>query len=187
VGQFRIPQPIKERFMMTTVDTATLETPCGPFTILVAGDTVLASGWTAEAAELAALIAPPLRPDTWRSRSDLGPVTAAVRAYFAGDPNAATSVPVRQQGGPFVEKAWQKLRQVRPGTPVTYTELAALAGRPSAVRAAASACARNPAALFVPCHRVIRRGGELGGFRWGMATKRWLLDHEATAAARLVG
>ena len=63
--------------------------------------------------------------------------------------------------------------------PVTYTEFAALAGRPAAVRAAAQACARNAAALFVPCHRVLRTDGSLGGFRWGLPVKRWLLDHES--------
>jgi methylated-DNA-[protein]-cysteine S-methyltransferase len=61
---------------------------------------------------------------------------------------------------------------------VTYTGLAARAGRPAAVRAAAQACARNPAALFVPCHRVIRSDGTMGGFRWGVPVKRWLLEHE---------
>jgi methylated-DNA-[protein]-cysteine S-methyltransferase len=172
--------------MMTMVDSATLETPCGPFSILATGDAVLASGWTSDVAELAALIALPLRPATWRSRPDLGPVTAAVRAYFAGDPNAATSVPVSLRSGPFIEVAWRELRRVRPGAPVTYAELAARSGRPHAVRAAASACSRNPAALFVPCHRVVRRGGELGAFRWGLAVKRWLLDYESEAA-RLAG
>jgi methylated-DNA-[protein]-cysteine S-methyltransferase len=62
---------------------------------------------------------------------------------------------------------------------VTYTEFAARAGRPAAVRAAAQACARNAAALFVPCHRVLRLDGSLGGFRWGLPVKRWLIDHES--------
>jgi methylated-DNA-[protein]-cysteine S-methyltransferase len=66
------------------------------------------------------------------------------------------------------------------GAPVTYAELAAKAGRPAAVRAAAGACGSNAAALFVPCHRVLRTGGALGGFRWGLDVKRWLLDHEAS-------
>jgi methylated-DNA-[protein]-cysteine S-methyltransferase len=65
---------------------------------------------------------------------------------------------------------------------VSYTELAAKAGRPEAVRAAASACARNAAALFVPCHRVLRSDGSLGGFRWGTTVKRWLLEHEASGS-----
>jgi methylated-DNA-[protein]-cysteine S-methyltransferase len=62
---------------------------------------------------------------------------------------------------------------------VTYTGFAALAGRPLAVRAAAAACARNAAAPFVPCHRVLRTDGTLGGYRWGLPVKRRLLDHEA--------
>ena len=73
------------------------------------------------------------------------------------------------------------LRTVPAGEPVTYTEFAELAGRPAAVRAAAMACARNAAALFVPCHRVLRLDGSLGGFRWGLDVKRWLLAHEAAA------
>ena len=79
-------------------------------------------------------------------------------------------------------EAWEVLRTVPAGAPVTYAEFAAKAGRPDAVRAAAGACARNAAALFVPCHRVIRTGGGLGGFRYGLEVKRWLLDHETAGA-----
>ncbi|WP_309124389.1 methylated-DNA--[protein]-cysteine S-methyltransferase, partial [Arthrobacter sp.] len=73
------------------------------------------------------------------------------------------------------------LRTVAPGKPVTYSEYARLSGRPSAIRAAAGACAFNAAALFVPCHRVIRTDGSLGGFRWGVAVKTSLLAREAAA------
>jgi methylated-DNA-[protein]-cysteine S-methyltransferase len=62
---------------------------------------------------------------------------------------------------------------------VTYSQLAELSGRPDAIRAAAAACARNAAALFVPCHRVRRVDGSLGGYRWGLTVKRWLLDYES--------
>ncbi|MQA25216.1 MAG: methylated-DNA--[protein]-cysteine S-methyltransferase, partial [Micromonosporaceae bacterium] len=92
-------------------------------------------------------------------------------------------IPVRQLGGKFLTAAWEVLRRVPPDAPVTYTEYAALAGRPAAVRAAAQACARNAAALYVPCHRVVRIGGALGGFRWGLPVKRWLLDHESAPAS----
>jgi methylated-DNA-[protein]-cysteine S-methyltransferase len=86
---------------------------------------------------------------------------------------------VRQQtGGAFLAHAWDVLRDVPAGAPVTYTEYAAKAGRPAAIRAAAQACARNAAALFVPCHRVLRTDGTLGGYRWGLPIKQWLLDHE---------
>jgi methylated-DNA-[protein]-cysteine S-methyltransferase len=88
-------------------------------------------------------------------------------------------VPVLQMSGPFRTHAWDVLRLVRPGSPVTYTEYAVLAGNPKAVRAAASACAFNAAALFVPCHRVIRTDGSLGGFRWGLPIKESLLAREA--------
>jgi methylated-DNA-[protein]-cysteine S-methyltransferase len=157
---------------------ATVNTPAGPFTVLTDGEHVLASGWTSDVASLLPLVHPTLRPDTPRAAGDLGAVTKAVTSYLDGDLDAPAAVPVRQRGGEFLAHAWEVLRTVPPGAPVTYTGYAALAGRPAAVRAAAQACARNAAALYVPCHRVIRVGGLLGGFRWGLPVKRWLLDHE---------
>ncbi|GAA1806519.1 methylated-DNA--[protein]-cysteine S-methyltransferase [Planosporangium flavigriseum] len=159
--------------------SSTMDTPAGPFTILLADDeTVLASGWTTDIGLLASLVHPALKPESEpQPRADLGPVTKAVLSYLDGDLSAVDEVPVRQRSGAFLEQAWRTLREVR--HPVTYTEFAALSGRPAAVRAAAQACARNPAALFVPCHRVLRTDGSLGGFRWGLPVKRWLLDHES--------
>ncbi|HEX6077057.1 MAG TPA: methylated-DNA--[protein]-cysteine S-methyltransferase [Micromonosporaceae bacterium] len=158
---------------------ATVATPAGPFTVLTDEDHVLASGWTSHVDDLLPLVHPSLRPDTPRATADLGTVTKAVAAYLDGDLDAPAAIPVRQRGGEFLSHAWQVLRGVPPGEPVSYTGYAALAGRPAAVRAAAQACARNAAALYVPCHRVIRVGGALGGFRWGLPVKRWLLDHES--------
>jgi methylated-DNA-[protein]-cysteine S-methyltransferase len=161
-------------------DTATVDTPIGPCTVIVdAEGAVLAAGWTARVDELLSLITPVLRPASVHRRVDLGTVTAAVIAYHQGDLAAIVDVPVRQRGGAFLEHTWQVLRAVPAGAPVSYTELAAKAGRPRAVRAAAAACARNPTALFVPCHRVLRSNGSLGGFRWGLPVKRWLLAHES--------
>jgi methylated-DNA-[protein]-cysteine S-methyltransferase len=166
------------------MNTATLDTPAGPFTAVTDDDgAVLASGWTADAEDLVTLIHPDLRGDgALHQRDDLGPVTAAARAYHEGDLDAIAGIPVRQRSGEFLMHAWDVLRTVEPGAPVSYTRYADLAGRPAAVRAAASACARNAAALFVPCHRVVRTDGGLGGFRWGTPVKQWLLDHEARAA-----
>jgi methylated-DNA-[protein]-cysteine S-methyltransferase len=161
---------------------AFVNTPVGPFTVLTDDDDVLASGWTSEVDDLLPLVHPTLRPDSPRATVDLGEATKAVTAYLDGDLAAPTAVPVRQRGGEFLAHAWDVLRTVPPGEPVTYTGYAALAGRPAAVRAAAQACARNAAALYVPCHRVIRVGGALGGFRWGLPVKRWLLDHESQRA-----
>jgi methylated-DNA-[protein]-cysteine S-methyltransferase len=129
-------------------------------------------------AELTSLIAPAIAPAELKERQDLGEVSAAIRRYHAGEFDAVDGIAVRQQSGAFRERAWEVLRTVKPGAPVTYADYATLAGSPTAVRAAASACARNAAALFVPCHRVVRTGGALGGFRWGVDTKRWLLTHE---------
>lgn len=168
----------------TTIDMATVVTAAGPFLMLTDPDgAVLASGFTGDLAALLPRIPPALRAGREvRARTDLGPVSQAVTAYFGGELTAVDAVAVRQQtDGAFQAAAWTALRTVAPGHPVSYTELAALAGRPAAVRAAAQACARNTVALFVPCHRVLRADGSLGGFRWGVPVKRFLLDHEQSA------
>ncbi len=166
---------------------ATMDTPPGPFTVVVgpgpAGrEVVLASGWTDDVGDLLPVVHRSLRP-TWVEQADSLPVLETVEAFCAGDVTAIDAVPVRQRSGPFLEDAWEVLRTVPAGEPDTYAAFAARCGRPSAVRAAANACARNAAALFVPCHRVLGSDGGLGGFRWGTPVKRWLLDHEAAAVA----
>lgn len=163
----------------TRLDTSTMATPAGPLTIVAGPDgAVRAAGFTARPDALLPLIHPTLRGPV-RPRTELGSITEAVRRYLAGDLAAIDEVPVEQHtGGPFLAHAWDVLRQVKPGQPVTYTDYAGLAGRLRAVRAAAAACARNAAALFVPCHRVLRTDGGLGGYRWGLPVKRWLLAHE---------
>ncbi|MFC4146133.1 methylated-DNA--[protein]-cysteine S-methyltransferase [Micromonospora mangrovi] len=165
---------------MTTLDSTIVDTPTGPLSILAGPDgAVRAAGFTADPASLLPLTHPGLRGDL-RHRADLGPVTVAVRSYLDGDLDAIDTVAVEQRsGGAFLPHAWRVLREVEAGRPVTYTGFAALAGRPAAVRAAAAACARNAAALFVPCHRVLRTDGTLGGYRWGLDVKTWLLRHES--------
>lgn len=164
------------------IDSTTIHTPAGPLSILVGpSGAVRAAGFTPDPQALLPLVHPRLR-EQLRHRSDLGPVTAAVASYLDGDLTAIDKVPVEQHtDGGYLAHAWQVLRDVKPGEPVTYLGFARLTGRPRAVRAAASACARNAAALFVPCHRVLRTDGGLGGYRWGLPVKQWLLDHEAAA------
>ncbi|AUZ34251.1 cysteine methyltransferase [Arthrobacter sp. PGP41] len=156
-----------------------MSTPDGPFTILARDGVVLSSGWTGNPGDLTGQVHPSLRPASIEVVASLGEISAAVEAFYSGDPAPAMQVPVRQKSGPFRAHAWDVLRLVQPGSPVTYTEYAGLAGNPKAVRAAASACAFNAAALFVPCHRVIRTDGSLGGFRWGLPIKQSLLAREA--------
>jgi methylated-DNA-[protein]-cysteine S-methyltransferase len=164
---------------MSMNDSTVVDTPAGPLSIVAGPDgAVRAAGFTGEPEHLLPLVHPTLRAPL-RHRADLGPITAAVAAYFDGELTAIDAVPVQQHtGGVFMAHAWQVLREVKPGDPVTYTAYAGLAGRPAAVRAAAAACARNAAALFVPCHRVLRTDGTLGGYRWGLDVKKWLLGHE---------
>ena len=153
----------------------TVDTPAGPFTVIADGATVLAAGFTTDFDKLTALIHPSLRSP---GRADPAPIRAAVEAYFGGDVKAIDAVGVRQRSGPFLQHAWEVLRGVH--EPITYTEYADRAGNPAAIRAAASACARNAVALFVPCHRVLRLDGSLGGYRWGLPVKRLLLAHEGS-------
>jgi methylated-DNA-[protein]-cysteine S-methyltransferase len=161
----------------------TIDTPPGRFAIVASDDEVLASGWTDDPETLLRLIGAPLRPSSLSARRELGSITRAVRDYVAGDVTAIDAVPVAQAASPFLERAWAELRRIPAGAPETYAQLAARSGSPGAVRAAGSACARNPTALFVPCHRGVRTGGGLGGFGYGLDVKRWLLEHESAAAA----
>jgi methylated-DNA-[protein]-cysteine S-methyltransferase len=156
----------------------TLTTPDGPFTLLADTDgSVLASGWTADREAILARLHPRTRPSAVvDGETD---AAAAVHAYYAGDAGAIDAVRVRQWGTPLQQSGWAALRRIHPGTPLTYTEFAVALGSPGAVRAAASICARNAPALFVPCHRVLRSDGTLGGFAWGLDVKRSLLAREA--------
>lgn len=166
-----------------TLNWAATDTPDGRFTaVFDESATVYASGWTDDPAYLLALIAPSLRADRLIA-ADGGEVIRAVDAYYAGDLDAPSRIDVRQTSGPFLTAAWAALRDVPAGPPVSYTQLAEMAGNPAAIRGAASCCARNAAALFVPCHRVVRTDGTLGGFRYGIDVKRSLLEREAAEPA----
>jgi methylated-DNA-[protein]-cysteine S-methyltransferase len=172
-----------QEFEVTTAYSATVDTQIGPFTAVVNDqEVVLASGWTADLGDLLPQVQPSLRPTEVGQRAELGHITKAVRDYHTGELLVIDDIEVLQRSGEFREHAWRVLRTVPAGKPVSYREYAELAGRPAAVRAAAGACAYNAATLFVPCHRVLRTDGTLGGFRWGAEIKRWLLDHEEAAA-----
>lgn len=81
-------------------------------------------------------------------------------------------------GTPFQEAVWRELRKLKPGERISYGGLARRLGREGAARAVAGACARNPVAIAIPCHRVVEQGGGLGGYAWGVAQKRRLLELE---------
>lgn len=89
-------------------------------------------------------------------------------------------IPLDIEGTLFQSQVWRVLQGIPRGSTMSYAEVAAAIGRPSAHRAVANACGANPVALLIPCHRVTRRGGGLGGYRWGVARKRSLLAMESS-------
>jgi AraC family transcriptional regulator of adaptative response/methylated-DNA-[protein]-cysteine methyltransferase len=101
----------------------------------------------------------------------------AILSYLEGrEPHLDLPLDIRATA--FQRRVWQELRRIPFGATRTYTEVAKSIGQPEARRAVARACATNPVALIVPCHRVIRENGDLGGYRWGIERKRALLQRE---------
>ncbi|CAJ0722443.1 MAG: bifunctional DNA-binding transcriptional regulator/O6-methylguanine-DNA methyltransferase Ada [Ralstonia sp.] len=102
---------------------------------------------------------------------------------FVEAPSIGLDLPLDVRGTAFQERVWQALREVPPGSTISYTEIATRIGAPQAVRAVAQACAANHIAVAIPCHRVIRRDGNASGYRWGVERKLALLEREAQSAA----
>ncbi|MBL8115560.1 MAG: methylated-DNA--[protein]-cysteine S-methyltransferase [Acidobacteria bacterium] len=149
---------------MTKTLTHTLASPIGPVT-LVEKDGALVE----------------LRFGATRSVDGPGPETDVVRAFnrfSAGDLGALDAIPVAPEGTPFQKRVWEELRRIPPGTTISYAELAARIGRPTATRAVAAANGANPVAIVVPCHRVIAKDGTLHGYGGGLPAKKKLLEHE---------
>jgi len=88
-------------------------------------------------------------------------------------------VPLLVKGTPFQTQVWRALLRIPAGATTTYGQLAAALGQPHAARAVGTACKVNPIAFLIPCHRVIRETGALGGYRWGLVRKRAMLAWEA--------
>jgi AraC family transcriptional regulator, regulatory protein of adaptative response / methylated-DNA-[protein]-cysteine methyltransferase len=97
---------------------------------------------------------------------------------FVEAPRQGLDLPLDIQGTVFQRRVWQALREIPPGSTASYAQIAAKLGQPKATRAVAGACAANPLALAIPCHRIVRSNGALSGYRWGVARKRALLARE---------
>lgn len=108
---------------------------------------------------------------------ELGQRIAAVLGYLEGT-SPHLSLPVDVQATAFQERVWKALQEIPSGETRTYGEIAAALGQPQAARAVAQACATNPVALVIPCHRVVRGDGESGGYRWGAERKSRILAGE---------
>lgn len=114
----------------------------------------------------------------WQQSDHLTSYLQQVCAALEGK-NPFPKLPLNLAGTAFQQQVWQMLQQIPYGETLSYSQLAEKLGMPSAVRAVASACGANQVALIIPCHRVVRKNGDLSGYRWGIARKRQLLVLEA--------
>ncbi len=156
---------------------ATLKTPIGNLYLLAHDELLLASGYSS----FAKLQAQLENIDQERNISNVKriPIVSELLSdYFDGDLKALDGISVRQPGERFSQSAWKAMRKITPGKTISYAELAKKSGSPDAIRAAGSACARNLIALVVPCHRIVKSGGALGNYAYGLNAKEWLLRHE---------
>jgi AraC family transcriptional regulator, regulatory protein of adaptative response / methylated-DNA-[protein]-cysteine methyltransferase len=111
---------------------------------------------------------------------ELDALVAKVTSFLAA-PAAGLDVPLDVQGTEFQLRVWRALTGIPAGTTQTYGTVARRIGAPHAAKEVGEACAANPLAVAIPCHRVVRKDGALSGYRWGAARKRALLEREATA------
>jgi AraC family transcriptional regulator of adaptative response/methylated-DNA-[protein]-cysteine methyltransferase len=115
-----------------------------------------------------------LRPGDRRFNSVIAKVIG-----FVESPKRGLDLPLDIRGTAFQERVWRELRKIPAGQTRSYAEIAQRIGAPTAYRAVARACAQNPIAVIIPCHRVVRTDGDLSGYRWGIERKRALLQRES--------
>ncbi len=156
---------VNEAAAVRRLHYACLQSPVGPFWVFWAAGVVCMAGFTEDPARVHA---GRQRPMAWIRE----PCVPAALVDSQGRVRVAVT------GTPFQERVWRALARVAPGNTCSYQALARAAGSPRAARAVGNAVAANPIALFLPCHRVVRSDGSLGGYHWGGAVKAGLLRWE---------
>ncbi len=156
--------------MTTAPHRAVYATPLGPMTATGDAQAVHSLWFTPAAA-----------PDTARPCPPLAQLETELAAYFAGE-LTEFATPLAPQGTEFQRRVWDELVRIPFGETRSYAAIARSLGDPAATRAVGTANGANPLAIVVPCHRVVRTGGALGGYAGGLDAKRWLLDHERRCA-----
>jgi AraC family transcriptional regulator of adaptative response/methylated-DNA-[protein]-cysteine methyltransferase len=121
--------------------------------------------------------------DVTRDDEALSEWVGEIRSHLNGE-RPHLDLPLDVQATAFQWSVWEKLREIPYGSTQSYSDVARAMGRPTATRAVARACATNPVALVIPCHRVVREDKSLGGYRWGIERKKALLKRESAAAKR---
>jgi methylated-DNA-[protein]-cysteine S-methyltransferase len=154
------------------------KTPIGTLNLIAREDVLLAANLSTISAAKASLDEDD-RIRGFREVKTIPVLSDLLNDYFDGDLSALNAIKVRQPGAPFSQAAWKAMRRVKAGKTMSYADLADRAGSPAAVRAAGSACAKNAIVLVVPCHRIVKTGGALGNYAYGLNKKEWLLRFEA--------
>jgi methylated-DNA-[protein]-cysteine S-methyltransferase len=163
-----------------SVRTTTIDSPAGTVRIAVAvdehGERVVACAFDDHFERVVARVRGRFADADWVEAETAA--ADAVRRYLGGDLAAIEELTVDASGTSFQERVWTALRAIPVGETCSYAQLAAAVGSPGAVRAVGTANGANPVWLVVPCHRVVRSDGTVGGYGGGPERKQWLLDHE---------
>ena len=159
------------------LQASTLKTPVGTLYLISHEQVLLAAGFKS----LNDLITRLSEEDSAlevKNVKQIAKISDLISDYFDGDINAINSIEVRQPGAKFSQNVWKSLRKIPAGKTWSYAELAKRSGSPDAVRTAGTACGNNLIAPIIPCHRVVKSGGALGNYGYGVKIKEWLLRHE---------
>jgi len=157
--------------------TTTHKTPVGPLSLIASDQILLAAGFDGLEPLMVRLDMDDASQG-FKSVRTIPVISDLVQDYFDGDFTAINGIKVRQPGAEFSQSVWKVMRKIPAGKTMSYAELAQRAGSPAAVRAAGSSCGRNLIAPIVPCHRIVKTGGDLGNYGYGLELKQALLKFE---------
>lgn len=166
-----------------SIITTEVDTPAGTACIAVRDGVVVACGFADHWDAITAKVALRFPGEQWEPGSS--EAADALRAYVDGDLRALDGLEVDTGGTDFQQRVWRALREIPVGSTWSYRDLAEAVGARTATRAVGSANGKNPVSLVVPCHRVIRSDGNLGGYGGGLERKSWLLAHEGVTLSQL--
>ena len=168
---------------MTTLESATFDSPIGGITVAVHDARVCAVTFSDHWPEQVRWLERRFGRITFRPSTDPAGIIGALGAYFRGNLGAFEGIELDAGGTPFQASVWAELLKVPAGRTTSYGELASAIGSPKAARAVGAANGQNPIVIVIPCHRAIGRDRRLVGYGGGLDRKRWLLHHEGAAYA----
>ena len=154
-----------------------LKTPIGVLSLIAEENIVIAAGFYG-IDNLVSRLASEDAGQQIKKSSKIHIISDLASDYFEGDINSLNGIKVRQPGAKFSQDVWKVLRKIPAGKTLSYAELAKRAGSEAAIRAAGTACGNNLIAPIVPCHRIVKSGGAIGNYGYGVKIKEWLLRHE---------